>query len=68
MIKYEVGAAILVRRCGGYEDDDPMEVRVLGHAENAMKVRVLSEGYFPINSIQILRRDKWYSIGRMKEE
>jgi len=65
MFRYEVGAKILVMK---YEspEHEPTQVEVLAKAPNAIKVLVLSDGWFNRYDIRILASDKWYSISRME--
>lgn len=65
MFRYEVSAKILVMR---YEnpEHEPTQVEILAKAPNAIKVLVLSDGWFKRHNIRILTSDKWYSVSRMK--
>jgi len=65
MFRYEVGAKILVMR-REHPEYEPTQVRILAKAPNAIKVEILSDGWFKRNDIRILTNDKWYSIGRIK--
>lgn len=67
MFRYEVGATILVMQ---YDkpDYEPTEVVILAKAPNAIKVEILSGGWYPLGSIRVLTNDKWYSVGRIKEK
>jgi len=65
MFRYEVGAKILVRRRENPEHE-PTQVEILAKAPNAIKVLVLSDGWFKRHEIRILTDEKWYSTNRMK--
>ena len=65
MFRYEVGAKILVMRYENSEHE-PTQVEILAKAPNAIKVCVLSDGWFKRHDIRILTNDKWYSISRMR--
>lgn len=66
MFRFEIGATILVKQYLR-TDCEPMEVKILSKAPNTIKVLVLSDGWFRLNSIHILTSNKWFSVGRMKE-
>ena len=66
MFRFEVGATILVGRFSN-TDYEPTEVEILAKAPGAIKVRVLSSGWFGVGDIRILTADTWFSLGRMRE-
>jgi len=65
MFRYEVGAKILVLNRENPECE-PTQVEILAKAPNAIKVLVLSDGWFKRHDIRILTDDRWFSISRMK--
>ena len=67
MFRFKIGETILVKRFQN-PNYEPTEVRILAKAPNAIKVEVLSDGWFGRGEIRILTGREWYSVGRIIDE
>jgi hypothetical protein len=69
LMRYKIGAHVLVKRV---EDSQLIEVEILSKSNVAVKVRVISTGYFRVGDERWLNtyqglKDSWYVMTSIRE-